>query len=77
MVPVPKSKIRDQVVIAAGFTQQATVKPVRPPAMPAGSTTYWPFPLSWTALPNVPGTQLTGGGGGAGWPTRAFSASWH
>jgi hypothetical protein len=76
-VPVPKSKIRDQVVTATGLTQVAIVKSVRPLAMPAGSAMYWALPLSWTALPNLPETQLTGGGGGGGWPTIAFSASWH
>jgi len=77
VVPVPKSKIRDQVVLAAGFTHSAIVTSVRPLRTPAGSDTYWPFPLSRTALPNRPGARPTGGVGGGGWPTCSLSASWH
>jgi hypothetical protein len=52
-VPVPKSKIRDQFCVAAGFTHVAIVKSVRPLRIPAGMFT-WRFgspPLSLITLP--------------------------
>src|SRR5690348_4378216 len=39
LVPVPKSKTRDQVLTAEGRTQVATVKFVSPFTMPLGSDT--------------------------------------
>src|SRR5689334_18922908 len=57
VVPVPKSKIRDQVVLADGFTHVEMVKFVRPLTMPEGSVTYSLEPLSLTALPIRPATR--------------------
>src|SRR5918999_1639613 len=58
VVPVPKSKIRDQLVVAAGLTQADTVKsPVSPLTMPVGRFTYSLWPLSFTALPILPVTR--------------------
>src|SRR5918999_7041 len=58
VVPVPKSKIRDQVLMAAGLTQADTVKsPVSPLTMPVGRSTYSLWPLSFTALPIRPVTR--------------------
>src|SRR5450756_491835 len=56
-VPVPKSKMRDQVLSAAGLTQAEIVKSFSPLTMPFGGATYSPFPESLTALPILPGTR--------------------
>jgi hypothetical protein len=70
-VPVPKSNTRDQVLVAAGFTQAAIVKSVSPLTTPAGRVTYSLLPLSLMALPIRPGAR----GPGAAPPVRAPPAS--
>src|SRR5690349_11786920 len=40
-VPEPKSKMRDQVVVAPGLTQVEIVKSCRVETMPVGSLTAW------------------------------------
>jgi len=57
VVPVPKSKTRDQVEFAAGFTQTEIVKLARPLTTPVGRAAYSLLPLSFTALPILPGTS--------------------
>ena len=57
-MPVPKSKMRDQVVFAAGLTQVEIVQsPVQRVVTLLGSVTYSPVPLSLTALPSLPATR--------------------
>src|SRR5262249_4328239 len=57
VVPVPKSKTRDHVVLADGFTHVEMVKFVSPLTMPEGSETYSLEPLSLSALPTRPATR--------------------
>jgi hypothetical protein len=56
-VPEPKSKIRDQVLVAEGFTQAETVKSSRLLTIPVGSETYSPLPDSRTAFASLPGAR--------------------
>src|SRR5215475_8911962 len=63
VVPEPKSKIRDQVVVTAGLTQVEIVKSFRPLTMPVGRDTYCPEPLRLSALPSLPGTREIGAPG--------------
>src|SRR5678816_372997 len=53
VVPVPKSKARDQFCVPVGFTHMAIVKSVRPFRIPAGMFTvrFGSAPLSLIALP--------------------------
>src|SRR3954451_20712725 len=62
-VPAPKSNTRDHVVVAPGFTQAEMVKSDSPLTMPAGRFTNSLLPLSFTALPSLPGTR-----GPVAWP---------
>src|SRR3954454_9381122 len=58
VVPVPKSKIRDHVVFACGFTHMETDQsPVSEPVTLLGSVTHSPLPLSLTALPIRPSAR--------------------
>jgi hypothetical protein len=58
VVPLPKSKIRDQLGNALGFTQVATEYPVKPPTTVAGRAAYWLVPLSVSALPWRPALKV-------------------
>src|SRR3954451_1556744 len=58
VVPVPKSKMRDQVVFACGFTQVDTVQlPFSVPVTLLGSVTHSPLPPSLSALPILPSAR--------------------
>src|SRR5262245_38494380 len=57
VVPVPKSKIRLQLVSAVRRTQQATVKSPTPPRIPLGSRAYPLLPARLSAFPVRPATH--------------------
>src|SRR3954447_12185459 len=62
LVPEPKSKMRDQVVVAPGLTQVEIVKSCRVLTIPLGSfTACVSLVSSSSALPNLPGTRPTAG----------------
>src|SRR6478735_1503047 len=66
LVPEPKSKMRDQVVVAPGLTQVEIVKSCRLETMPVGSLTACASVVSSSsALPNLPGSRPTVGAFGS------------
>src|SRR3954468_8260707 len=58
VVPVPKSKTRDQVVFACGFTHaEIDQLPFSVPVTLLGSVTHSPLPPSLSALPILPSAR--------------------
>src|SRR4051794_40586460 len=58
VVPVPRSKMRDQVVFACGFTHVEIVQlPFSVPVTLLGRVIHSPLPPSLTALPSLPSAR--------------------